>query len=54
MARKMAREEVLDIIVEALADCGVYGVSEEDERAIASLVYNRLDAECVIDHREVE
>lgn len=53
MARKLRREEVLDTISDVLNDC-IRGLSEEDERATASLIYNRLDAECVIDHEEVE
>lgn len=54
MARKLTRDEVLDTIIDALNDCGIYGVNDEDERTTARLVFNRLDAEGVIDDREVE
>jgi len=54
MARKLRKEEVHDIIIEALNDCHVYGIDDADEKHAASYVLSALEDEGVIDDREVD
>jgi len=50
----LSKEEVHDIIIDALNDCYIYGVNDDDEHHTASYVLAALEDEGVIDDREVD
>ena len=51
MGGKLRKEEVHDIIIDALNDCGV---DDADEQQTASYVLAALEDEGIIDDREVD